>query len=301
MPSGPSGGRAFGKLKSQKWLVFAAFGLAGGALGAVLAFATPGIGTEKLWQFVLEQGLWTALAASILTGSLFLANEAYGRRRLSPQVFCRGLLAGLIGGFISGAIAQLLFGLGWGATGFSSRLLQVSCWGIMGALLGLFLSKAMPNFGPVKGSVGGFAGGFIGGTCFLCAGLLIQRVMPGTGTDAANRLSDLCGQIIGMGILGAALGMVMVIVESIFREASLEILWAENESTYFNLGTDPIYIGGGREDDVYVRGLGERHAHMIFTNGLIEYVDAESQKRTPLKNGSSLQIGPLKLLVHAAS
>lgn len=297
-PSGPS---RFGRLKSQKWLVFALMGLAGGATGAILAAVTPRIGNDKPWQLILEQGIWTALAAGILTGSLFLANETYARRQLRPKIFCRGLLAGLIGGFISGAVAQLLFGLGLGASEFTERLLQVFCWGIMGALLGIFLSKAMPNFGPIKGCAGGFAGGFVGGGCFLAAGTLLQYLLPNTGTDLANRLSALFAQIIGMGILGAALGLIMVIVESLFREASLEVVWGPNESTYHNLGAEPIHIGGGKNDQIYVRGLGERHSHVVLTGGAIEYVDAESQKRTALKNGSTLQIGPLNLVVHAAA
>ncbi len=166
----------------------------------------------------------------------------------------------------------------------------------MGGLLGLFLSQAMPNFGFLKGICGGFAGGLVGGACFLFAGRIVNSILP----DFSGRLADLLGQMVGMGILGAALGMIMVIVESIFREASLEVVWAPNESSFFNLGSEPIYIGGGKEDQIYVRGLGERHSHVVFAGGTIEYVDAESQNRTPLRNGSSLQIGMLKLVIHAA-
>ena len=296
MPGAKVSSNLSGKLKSQKWLLFALFGLIGGACGPILGFITPSVGEEHLWQFVVEQGIWTALTSAILTGALFLANEAYARRSLSPGVFCKGILVGLLGGAISGSIAQWLCGTSFGPQWFQGNPIQIFCWGIMGGLLGLFLSQAMPNFGFLKGICGGFAGGLVGGACFLFAGRIVNSILP----DFSGRLADLLGQMVGMGILGAALGMIMVIVESIFREASLEVVWAPNESSFFNLGSEPIYIGGGKEDQIYVRGLGERHSHVVFAGGTIEYVDAESQNRTPLRNGSSLQIGTLKLVIHAA-
>jgi hypothetical protein len=38
----------------------------------------------------------------------------------------------------------------------------------------------------------------------------------------------------------------------------------------------------------------------VFANGLIEYVESASGKRTPLKDGSRLEIGKLNLVIHAA-
>jgi hypothetical protein len=46
--------------------------------------------------------------------------------------------------------------------------------------------------------------------------------------------------------------------------------------------------------------LPPRFASIVFANGVIEYVEAASGARTPLKDGSRLEIGKLNLLIHAA-
>ena len=60
-----------------------------------------------------------------------------------------------------------------------------------------------------------------------------------------------------------------------------------------------LWVGGG-EDHVFVRGLPPRFASIVFANGVIEYVETASGARTPLKNGSRLEIGKLNLVIHAA-
>lgn len=286
-----------GRLKSQKWLLFSAFGLVGGMAGTLLSLLTPGVGRDHNWQFILEHMIWTALTASLLTGALFVANDFYERRRLNPRVFSSGVLVGILAGAVSGGIAQAIYNFRTDLEGWGGAAVQVFCWGVMGGLLGAFLSRAMANFGAIKGAFGGFIGGSVGGFMFLVVGNAIYKWLPGS----SQTTTETIGQMIGIGILGATLGFIMVVVEKIFREASLEVVWSPNESSFFNLGAQPIYIGGGRDDEIYVRGLGERHSHVVFQDGAIEYVDAESQKRTPLKNESSIQVGPLKLVIHAAA
>ncbi|MGB0581671.1 MAG: hypothetical protein ACPGVU_18400 [Limisphaerales bacterium] len=295
--TGASKSDFIGRLKSQKWLLFSAFGLVGGMAGTLLSLLTPGVGDEHNWQVIIEQVIWTALTASLLTGSLFVANDFYERRRLSPRVFSSGVLIGILAGAVSGGVAQAIFNMRPDLEGWTGAIVQALCWGVMGGLLGAFLSRAMANFGAIKGALGGFIGGTVGGLIFLIVVNAITDLLPGSSKLARETF----GLMIGVGILGASLGFVMVVVEKIFREASLEVVWSPNESSFFNLGSQPIYIGGGRDDEIYIRGLGERHSHVVFADGAVEYVDAESQKRTPLRNESSIQVGPLKLVIHAAA
>lgn len=291
MPGSSSGPSLFGRFKSQKWLVFALMGLIGGAAGAILAELAPGAGDEALFaEIALKTGLWAALAACLLATALFWANDIYNRHRFGPKSAQRGILTGLIGGFLAGCIAEALFQKLQSDTMGSAKiyLIYSACWAVMGLLIGISFSRSVPNLGIMRGILAGVTGGAIGGLGFVSL----------SGIEA---LPPLFARMVGIGTLGFALGLSIVVIEAVFREAALEVVWGENESTYFNLGAEPIYLGGGKEDQVYVRGLGERQAHVVFTGGTIEYVDAESQKRTPLKNGSSLQIGPLKLVVHAAA
>jgi len=290
MPGGPSRFKALGALKSQKWLLFALMGLAGGAGGALLGQVAPPAGDKaKLLEVAVKTGIWAALAASVIAVFLFWANDIYNRQRFGPRSAQRGLLTGLIGGFIAGCLAEVLFQLlrSNAMSNAQIYLIYGAGWAALGLLLGVSFSRTVPNMGIVPGILAGLTGGAIGGVGFVFL-------------SGLSGLSELLALMVGVGTLGFSLGLAIVVIESVFREASLEVQWSANENSFFNLGPEPIYIGGGREDHVYVRGLGERHSHVVFKDGAIEYVDAESQKRTPLKNGSSLQIGALKLIVHAA-
>ena len=124
----------------------------------------------------------------------------------------------------------------------------------------------------------------MGGICFL----LVCSVLPET-----------LGRLSGMAALGIALGLAMYVVEQLFREASLEVIWAPGETTRVSLGAQPVTIGGG-EDHVFVRGLPEHIASIVFENGQIEYVESINGKRTSLQDGSRMPIGNLEIVVHAA-
>ena len=157
----------------------------------------------------------------------------------------------------------------------------------MGGLLGLLLARTVPNLGAVRGLVAGAVGGGIGGIGFT----VMSLVLP-AGLQALARM-------VGLGTLGLFIAVALLVVERLFREASLEVIWAPGETAHFNLGAQPVTIGGG-EDHVFVRGLPPRFASIVFANGLIEYVETPSGARTALKDGSRLQIGKLNLVVHAA-
>jgi len=102
----------------------------------------------------------------------------------------------------------------------------------------------------------------------------------------------------GIGALGAALGIAIVVVDSIFREATLEIIWAPKEVTTVGLGGNMVTIGGG-DDHIYVAGLSRKAAGVVIEQGKIQYVDIASGQRTDLRDGSRLKIGSIEIVVHA--
>ena len=167
-------------------------------------------------------------------------------------------------------------------------MVYCACWAVLGLLLGISFSRSVPNLSIWRGILAGVVGGAVGGFGFVI--LSGVEFFPG-----------MIARMVGIGTLGFALGLAIVVIEAAFREASLEVVWAPNENTFFNLGSEPIYIGGGNDDQVFVRGLAPRFSHIVFKDGAIEYVETESQNRTPLRNESALQIGTLKLVVHAAN
>lgn len=276
---------ALAALRSNKPLLYLCAGGFGGAAGSVLSEFAPGAGREvTAWALMLAVGLWSAIAAAVLATALFVAGEWHQRRDVRPRSVQKILLFGALAGLLSGAVAQAAYSVPIGSAAFHTVFVRVVCWALMGALLGALLSRPVPNLGLLRGLLAGAAGGGLGGVGFL----LVGAVLP-----------DAIGRLVGIGTLGLALGLAMIVVEKFFREASLEVIWAPNETTHFNLGAQAVTIGGG-EDHVFVRGLPPRFASIAFANGCIEYVETASGARTPLKDGSRLEIGKLNLVIHAA-
>ena len=276
---------ALAAIRANKPLLFLLAGALGGAAGSVLAEFAPGAGRgASVGALIVTTGIWSAIATSVLCAALFAAGEWHQRRELRPRQLSQILLFGAAAGFVSGAVAQAAFSVQVGSAAFHAIVIRTVCWSLMGALLGALLSRPVPNLGLLRGLCGGAVGGALGGIGFL----LVGQVLP-----------DAFGRLVGIGTLGLALGLAMIVVEKLFREASLEVIWAPGETTNFNLGAQAVTIGGG-EDHVFVRGLPHHFASIVFANGVIEYVETATGTRTPLKHGSRLEIGKLNLVVHAA-
>jgi len=279
---------ALAAIRANKPLLFLLAGALGGAAGSVLAEFAPGGGrTESLLRLAVTTGVWSALAAAVLASFLFAASEWHQRRNFRPKQVQRLLLLGALAGFISGAVAQGAFSIPIGSPEFHNRVVRTLCWALMGGMLGALLSRSVPNLGALRGLLAGACGGGTGGIGFL---LVVEQV------PAALQV---LARLVGWGTLGLFIALAMLVAERLFREASLEVIWALNETTNFNLGAQAVTIGGG-EDHVFVRGLPQRFASIVFANGVIEYVETASGTRTPLKNGSRLEIGKLNLVIHAA-
>jgi MFS family permease len=270
-------------LRSNKLALYLLAGMLGGALGALLAEVV-NHSAETYAEVIVQTGLWFGIVASVLAMALFVVGEWHQRRELRPPRALTVLCFGALAGFIAGGVAEAAFQTDIGSLTFRNYVLRTLCWGLAGALLGALLSRSVPNLGFKRGIAAGLVGGALGGICFL----LVSSVLP-----------DVAGRVVGIAALGLALGLAMYVVENLFREASLEVEWAPHETTRVGLGAQPVTIGGG-EDHIFVRGLPPHVASIVFSHGHIEHIETASGKRTPLKDGSRLQIGTLQLVVHAA-
>ena len=216
-------------MRNNKHLLYSGLGFSGGACGALLAGLVPEISATSALGLVFHTGLWSAAFTAILTLGLFTAGEIYNRRPwLSSVTLRKALPAGAIAGAIAGVIAQAVFTVQMGSEVVREFIFKPACWGLMGALLGWRLSSAIPNLGLGRGVAGGSLGGFLGGLAFVISGIFLPEAL---------------GQMIGIGLLGAALGLAIVAIEALFREAYLEVVWAPKETTCVTLGSTPVFIG----------------------------------------------------------
>ena len=279
-----SGGLA--KLRTNQLALHLIAGAAGGAVGSLLAELAQHHGYESRLESVLWTGLWFSVCSAVIAAALFASAEWYQRRDLRASRILKVLVFGAIAGFVSGGAAQGVFLIHIGSLEFQNYVLRSFCWGLAGAIIGGLLSRTVPNLGMSRGSGAGFVGGCIGGLLFV----LVSNEMPET-----------LGRVVGLGFLGLALGLAMYLVENLFREASLEIIWAYNETTRVSLGAQPISVGGDVEDQIFLRTLPPHSSTFVMQNGQIEHWDNLNGTRTPLTNGSQLNIGPLQLIVHASA
>jgi hypothetical protein len=111
-------------------------------------------------------------------------------------------------------------------------------------------------------------------------------------------LPELLGRLLGVGLLGAALGLTIVTVEQIFRTASMTVVWAPKETTTVTLGTTPVSIGGG-DDHVVIRGLPRRAVVIGMEQGKIFCTELTSGKKTQLKDKSTIDVGKVQIVITA--
>lgn len=271
-------------IRQNKKILFGGMGFIGGVVGALLSELTsPGEHGESVLALIGGVGIWGAVFASGILVGLTWALEIYaGRRQPSGKKMGGAVLSGLLAGAIAAGIAQAVF-IAHQTEGLARFFFQSGCWGIAGGILGWRLSRSIPNLGGGRAALAGLIGGWIGGMGFLIFSSLFAEVV---------------GRALGIGILGAALGLAMVIVEEFCREASLEVIWAPKETTVLSLGTRPISIGGG-DDHVYIRGLPQRSAILQLKGGRIQYTDTATGKITEFRDGSLIKIGKIEMVVHA--
>jgi len=155
---------------------------------------------------------------------------------------------------------------------------------ILGSIVGLGLALFIPNMGKVKGLIGGLLGGVAAGLLFAW----ISRVW-----------SDAGARIIGAVILGACIGYAIALIESVWREAYLEVEWGPNEKSVINLGNKEILLGSGQNCHVYIRDYPAVSATVTLKSGNIVFEDKTTGKRQTLQDGNKLKIGKLIIYIHA--
>ncbi len=271
------------RIRTEKKLLFSIMGFLGGAVGAVIAHQMPD-GSESMIMRVFMTALWAGGFSAVLTSALYWAQEVYSRRLGFPMSKIKeGLWSGFVAGMVAGGIAQSVFSIPFESEWIQHYVFRPACWGIMGGILGWRLSKGVPNFSDKKAIFGGVIGGLVGGVGFVS----VVAVLP-----------ELLGQMLGIGLLGAALGFAIAAVESMFRLASLEITWAPKEVTELSLGSNAVTIGGG-DDHIYVDGMPHNASSIFLEGGKIYYVDNTKKSRTELRDGSKISIGSISAVVKA--
>lgn len=181
-------------------------------------------GSEPFFESVLSTARWFGLVGGGISAAIMFGYYYYvkGKPQIK-QAFKHGGLFGLIAGAISGAIAESIYsGIG------PNELLRIICWGIAGSLLGLALSKRIPNLGMLRGTGGGAVGGVLGGCLFILF---------------AYNLSGTVGRLAGCAAIGLAIGMMLIVAETLFNKAWLVISYDNGTNRTLSIGAEPVTFG----------------------------------------------------------
>ncbi|KAF0172208.1 MAG: hypothetical protein FD161_4099 [Limisphaerales bacterium] len=246
--------------------------------------ATAGFGRNLLAAALWTAALAVGLAALVTLGQALLLRARWLATRRTWVVLAVALAAGLL----SGAVSQGGFALfASGATSLSAgatellRFGQVIGWATLGALLGLGLAFAVPNLPGHRAALAGAGGGVLGALAFLAL---------------TGWVGETLGRLLGAVVLGAAIGLVVALVERLAREAALIVHWHENERTVINLGAEPVILGSSPEAHLYLpkhKGFPPVTAIVTFREGRVQMENKLSNSTHTLAAGNKLQIGEL--------
>ncbi len=259
----------------KKALQFGISGAVGGFAGNLLTepFMHQLNNSESVVDSVLSTARWFGLVGGGIATAIMFGYYYYikGKPQIK-QALKNGGLFGLIAGAVSGAIAEVIFsGIGDGENEF----LRVICWGIAGSLLGLGLSKRIPNLGMLRGAGGGGVGGVLGGCLFILF---------------AYSLSGTAGRLAGCAAIGFWIGIMLVVAETLFNKAWLVISDDTGVNRTLTIGAEPVTFGSDDNLSIIcipnVSPLAMRfqlEAGQIvcenFDSGAVSYLRSGDQKR----------------------
>ncbi|BAQ64810.1 hypothetical protein [Geminocystis sp. NIES-3709] len=271
---------------SQQALQLGLWGAMGGAIGSIIGdIILVGENQTIFMALVVTVGFWFAIIGLSIALSLLLGYSCYLKRGIRwGESLKSALLPGLVSGLIAGAIAQGIFSL-LGAT----ETLRLICWGIAGGLLGFGLSFRIPNLDKIRGLGGGFLGGIIGGCLFIAFSLIAGEII---------------GRIFGLASIGFLIGLMIVLIEAVFRDAWLIVHYGENEQKTVSLGSQPVILGSSNKAHIYLpksQGYTPITAKIylenkqIFINFDQEHGQKMKQLTQELKSGDIRKLGNIAI------
>lgn len=266
----------------RKGLLLGRWAAVGGLIGDIMADFFNNDHKMTFFATLIYSGIWFALVGAGISIAITIGQARYlGTKQLQWKIISISGGFGFAAALIAGVIAQATYSL-IGPT----ELLRDACWGLAGGLVGVALTLRIPNLGFARSLAGGLVGGILGGGLFILAAYLIN---------------DVIGRYVGCAAIGFCIGFMIVMSESLFREAWIDIRYGPKESRTVSLGTQPIIFGSdGSKSTVFVRGIAPMAYSFTLRDKKIEFRDLSSGKTSYLNSGATQPIGNLEVGVYGA-
>lgn len=280
----------------RKSLYFGFWGAVGSLIGGAV-FVPFGGGWKLCADTVLQAVVITALENAVIGGcmtvALLVAFSLYLRQGFKWQsAIKKGFWVGFLVGGIAGAIADIIY-----IKLFPSYFTQALSWSIAGGLIGFGLSFRIPNLRKQLGLAGGLIGGLLGGVLFVRLGRPNVDCFYGN-SIASDVTSAVTGFLIGVAMLGFLIGLMIVIVEVVFRKAWLEVSYMHNKTRTITLGGEGTKFGSDpNQCNVCIEMVPPVAFHYTFHKGQIILEDVNSGVKTTVYPGDRRQLGSVTITV----
>jgi Ca-activated chloride channel family protein len=231
-------------------------------------------GAYSFNEAIFRACVWTAFLCFGIAIFIRMVQNLLTHRKEMIQIgdFTAVLATTAIVGVIAGGCGQVFYGI-FSYFGLFS-VDRIIAWTLLGLISAYGLSLFIPNLNKEWAWKSGAFGGLVGAICFI---YLTQT------------LGDIGGRLTGAFILGFFIGLMVGVVETIFRDAFLKIRFPGNELTTLNLGERIITLGSGHLDTVFISDVGEKAMSFQLENGkLLYYKDGRLQS---INVGDQLTLG----------
>jgi Ca-activated chloride channel family protein len=222
---------------------------------------------------------WTIfLSLGIALGLVAIQNH-FLKKPLLPAdqliiVLVGSAAAGLAAGSIGEISHQIFDVVRLGVLG------QVIGWTILGAILAFGMVYFIPNLSKLNALKFGAFGGFLGSLAFLLFGI---------GTEMGGRL-------LGAFILGACIGLLVALVETIYRNVWLMVVYDPRNFIPVNLGSQNVTVGSGKNDTVFIGDTAVKAGTFRTEGDKIRYTDSNGKQQL-LVPGNRVKIGTAELVI----
>jgi len=259
------------------------FGAAGGFVGYLLSEMLIDVDNDAFMtqnEMRIQTGYWFALILLGIGAALLAGLSLLTRTPPATETILIGVAAFLIGGFVSGYIAQLVYEnmVNWDSevTESDIRLPRAIGWLIAGGLGGSAVGLSFKSVKRVQnGVMGGAAGGFVGGLLF----------------DSFGSAST--ARMFGIIFVGALMGGLIGLIESARTAVWLSVVSGELRGRQFPLVDEVSSVGRARSNRVCLPGdsaIAEKHLDIRVDEGGASFTSVSS----PLVlNGTSVMSGRL--------
>jgi len=256
-------------------MTLASWGAGGGLVGQLIFELAP----FHLMP-LLNDAFAFAAAGGAIAAAITIGQAIYIKRRwIESGTFLSGGF-GLVAGAISGAIANVAYNF-VGPNNFT----RILAWGLVGLLLGLGLSVRISNLDRLKSVGAGLIGGLLGGS--------LEVIDSQIGSGLLSLLS--CSAI------GFLIALMIVVGDTLFREAWLEIQYGPRESRTISLGRDPVCIGSSASAcAIYVRGVAPIARKYELVDRRVVITDVDSGRKTRPALDEAETIGNVTVIVRGS-